>query len=69
MSRQLFEPLFPNWPQEDIPVGSVANGIHVPTWESALADDLWTQACGKNRWLRTMETLGKDMRRASDAAL
>jgi glycogen phosphorylase len=69
VSRQLFEPLFPRWPQEDIPVGSVTNGVHVPTWDSAPADDLWTQVCGKGRWLGTTETLEQDVRRASDASL
>ena len=69
VSRQLFEPLFPRWPQEDIPVGSVTNGVHVPTWDSAVADDLWTQVCGKGRWLGTTETLERDVRCASDASL
>ena len=69
VSRQLFEPLFPSWPQEDIPVGFVTNGVHVPTWDSAPADELWTQICGKNRWLGTTETLAQGIRRASDAGL
>ena len=69
VSRQLFEPLFPHWPQDDIPVGSVTNGVHTPTWDSAQADDLWTQACGKDRWLGTTEALERDIRRVSDAKL
>ena len=67
VSRQLFEPLFPNWPQDDIPVGSVTNGVHTPTWDSAPADDLWTQACGKDRWLGTTQDLERNIRRVSDA--
>ncbi len=50
VSRQIFGPLFPRWPQEEVPIGSVTNGIHVPTWDSAAADVLWTSACGKKRW-------------------
>jgi starch phosphorylase len=69
VSRRLFEPLFPRWPQEDIPVGSVTNGVHVPTWDSAPADELWTQSCGKDRWLGMTATLEQDIRRASDASL
>ena len=69
VSRRLFEPLFPRWPQPDIPVGSVTNGIHTPTWDSAPADDLWTQACGKDRWLGTTEDLERNIRRASDEQL
>ncbi len=50
VSRQIFQPLFPRWPQAEVPVGSVTNGIHVPTWDSAEADSLWTRACGPDRW-------------------
>jgi starch phosphorylase len=50
VSREIFQPLFPRWPQEEVPVGSVTNGIHVPTWDSAEADALWTKACGAERW-------------------
>ena len=38
VSRRIFLPLFPHWPEEEIPVGSVTNGVHVPTWDSAAAD-------------------------------
>jgi starch phosphorylase len=69
VSRHLFAPLFPRWPTDEVPVGHVTNGVHMPTWDSAAADDLWTQACGKDRWLGTTETLEQDIRRISDAAL
>jgi starch phosphorylase len=69
VSRQLFEPLFPHWPQDEIPVGHVTNGVHMPSWDSAESDDLWTAACGKDRWLGTTETLEQDIRRISDASL
>jgi starch phosphorylase len=69
VSRHLFEPLFPHWPADEVPVGQVTNGVHMPTWDSAPADDLWTEACGKDRWLGTTKTLGQDIRRVSDARL
>jgi len=69
VSRRLFEPLFPHWPEDEVPVGYVTNGVHVPSWDSAEADDLWTKACKKNRWLGTTETLEQDIRRVSDASL
>ncbi len=69
VSRRLFEPLFPHWPQDEVPVGHVTNGVHMPSWDSAAADDLWTEACGKDRWLGTMETLDQDIRRVSDARI
>ncbi|MCR4299368.1 MAG: alpha-glucan family phosphorylase [Gallionella sp.] len=69
VSRHLFEPLFPHWPTDEIPVGHVTNGVHMPTWDSAPADDLWTEACGKDRWLGTVETLEQDIRQVSDTRL
>ena len=69
VSRHIFLPLFPHWPQDEIPVGHVTNGVHMPTWDSAPADDLWTEACGKDRWLGAAETLEQDIRRISDVSL
>ena len=50
VSRRIFQPLFPRWPAPEVPVGHITNGVHVPTWDSAEADRLWTAACGKERW-------------------
>ena len=69
VSRHIFLPLFAHWPEDEVPVGHVTNGIHVPTWDSAPADELWTQACGKGRWLGTAATLELNIRRVSDASL
>jgi starch phosphorylase len=69
VSRRLFAPLFPRWPADEVPVDHVTNGVHMPTWDSAAADELWTAACGKDRWLGTTETLGQDIGRTSDARL
>ncbi len=51
VSRHIFEPLFPKWPKTEVPVGYITNGVHMPTWDSKEADDVWTQCCGKDRWL------------------
>ena len=69
VSRHLFAPLFPHWPEDEVPVGHVTNGVHMPTWDSAAADDLWTKACGKDRWLGKTENLEQDIRRVSDDTL
>ncbi|MGO9482702.1 MAG: alpha-glucan family phosphorylase [Candidatus Kryptoniota bacterium] len=69
VSRQLFGPLFPRWPADDVPVGHVTNGVHMPSWDSEAADDLWTGACGKDRWLGTMKTMAHDISRVSDDSL
>ncbi len=49
-SRQIFEPLFPRWPSCEVPVTHITNGVHVPTWDSAEADRVWTESLGKERW-------------------
>jgi starch phosphorylase len=69
VSRRIFTPLFPHWPEEEVPIGHVTNGVHMPTWDSAESDDLWTEACGKGRWLGTTGTLEQDIRRVSDTKL
>jgi starch phosphorylase len=68
VSRRMFEPLFPGWPQEEVPIGSVTNGIHVPTWDSASSDALWTRACGKSRW-HGDNSNADDIRRVAGADL
>jgi starch phosphorylase len=69
VSRELFQSLFPRWPVDEVPVGYVTNGIHTPTWDSAEADDLWTEACGKDRWLGETKALEDSIRSVSDVSL
>ena len=47
----------------------VTNGVHVPCWDSRWADHVWTEACGKARWLGAMEPLPDAIRCVTDEAL
>ena len=70
VSRHLFEPLFPQWPADEVPIGHITNGVHHPTWDSAAADELWTKACGKERWLGMKENAEQQgIRSVADATL
>lgn len=69
VSRKIFQPLYPQWPTADVPVSHITNGVHVPSWDSSLADALWTQVCGKRRWVGTLEELAPLMRQVSDEEL
>jgi glycogen phosphorylase len=69
VSRRLFQPLFPRWPEEEVPVGHVTNGVHMSSWDSEETDALWTDICGKDRWLGTLENLEEDMRSLPDSRL
>ncbi|MGA2352322.1 MAG: alpha-glucan family phosphorylase [Terracidiphilus sp.] len=66
VSRRLFQPLFPSWPEAEVPVTYVTNGVHTPTWDSAEADLLWERHCGKQYWYGTLEDKEKDIRAAGD---
>ncbi len=69
VSRRLFQPLFPRFPEAEVPVGHVTNGIHVPTWDSADADRLWTELCGKGAWRGDLTGIESRFRLVDDARL
>lgn len=69
ISQKIFAPLFPHWPLREIPIGSITNGVHMPSWESSLADELWTQASGTERWLGDTDRLVHEMRTIPDAEI
>jgi starch phosphorylase len=69
VSRRIFQPLFSRWPEHEVPVGHVTNGVHMASWDSEETDALWTGSCGKDRWLGTLESLEEDMRRVPDERL
>jgi starch phosphorylase len=69
VSRAMFRGLFPRWPERQVPIGHITNGVHVPSWDSPWADALWTQACGKSRWRGTVELLSDSIQTLSDEML
>jgi starch phosphorylase len=69
VSRRIFQPLYPRWPQREVPMTYVTNGVHMPSWDSASSDDCWTQTCGKGRWLSTLDTINADFKKISDECL
>jgi starch phosphorylase len=69
VSRRLFQPLFLRFPENEVPIGHVTNGVHMSSWDSEESDALWTDSCGKDRWHGTLETLEEDMRAVPDSRL
>ena len=75
VSRGIFHNIFPRWPEAEVPVGHVTNGVHVPIWDSAEADQLWTEVCGKRLWTTHLKTndlikeVGESVRQVSDVRL
>jgi glycogen phosphorylase len=69
VSRRIFQPLFPRWPESEVPVTYVTNGVNTPTWDSAEADRLWEATCGKDRWRESTAGLEMCLRKAGDSDL
>jgi starch phosphorylase len=69
VSRRLFAELFPSWPEHEVPVDHVTNGVHVPSWDSPWTDALWTRAAGKERWRGDVSALTRDILQLPDEAL
>lgn len=69
VSRRIFQVLFPRWPEVEVPVTHVTNGVHTPTWDSVEADRVWENSCGKERWLGAMQDLEKEIRSVTDSDL
>lgn len=69
VSKRLFSELYPRWPETEVPVDYVTNGVHVPTWDSRSADALWTHACGKDCWRGAVDRHRDVMANATDEEL
>jgi glycogen phosphorylase len=69
VSQGIFQDLYPHWPKHEVPVSYVTNGVHVPSWDSPWADEIWTDTCGKDRWLGTEETLATAIEALDDEIL
>lgn len=69
VSRRIFTPLFPRWPKNEVPIGHITNGVHMSSWDSEESDALWTDACGKARWMGSLESLEENMLAVSDSRL
>src|SRR5450631_3524982 len=69
VSRRIFLPLFARWSAAEVSIGHVTNGVHMPSWDSPEADELWTSCCGKDRWLGSLESTKERIRSLDDAAI
>ena len=69
VSRRLFRDLYPGWPEWEVPIRHITNGVHVSSWDSSWADQLWSTACGKRRWLGTAHQLADAINAVDDETL
>ena len=69
VTRRIFAPLFPRRPLGEMPIASITNGVHSPSWDGVEADELWTRCCGKARWLGSLTFMQERIRALSDSAI
>jgi glycogen phosphorylase len=50
VTRAMWQPIWPDLPVEQVPVKSITNGVHVPTWIAGAMLDLFNKQLGAN-WL------------------
>ncbi len=73
VSRSMFALLWPGVPVEEVPIGSVTNGVHGPTWVSSEMDDLlgrhvlptWPEAA-PDRWSAVRQLGDEELWRVRD---
>ena len=69
VSRRLFAESFPRWPIDEVPIGHITNGVHMPSWDSAAADTLWTRYGGTQPWRDPLSARAADLEAATDEDL
>jgi len=72
-SRLMFQQLFPSVPVEEVPIGSITNGVHGRTWVSSAMNDLFTkyinpswEDAGAADWARIAEARDDELWRARE---
>ena len=72
-SRLMFQQLFPSVPVEEVPIGSITNGVHGRTWVSSAMNDLFTkyinpswEDAGPADWARIAEARDDELWRARE---
>lgn len=51
VSQKIFQPLYPRWPSQEVPITYVTNGVHLPSWASLPAYTIWSRIYGDKRLL------------------
>ncbi len=62
VSRAMWKGLYPDKPEDAVPIGHITNGVHVPSWLAPQMSRLYDRHLGvgwqgKSSWLRTWEPI------------
>jgi len=55
VSREMWEELFPKRSVDEVPIGSITNGIHTPSWATAKAHEFWNKRLGVDWTAKLMD--------------
>jgi starch phosphorylase len=69
VSRRLFHPAFPHWPEYEVPIDYLTNGVHVPTWVSKHTGALWHDARDQDYGREHLPTQMFSLEHMNDEAL
>ncbi|VVB69718.1 Maltodextrin phosphorylase [uncultured archaeon] len=65
--RRIFQSRYPRWPVQEVPVGHVTNGVHIPTWDSPAAQRLWARDCPPESCQDCIDYTEESISRLSDS--
>ncbi len=75
VSRRMFAALWPDVPIEEVPITSITNGVHAPTWVAPEIDDLLSrhvlpdwEGASEADWARVAEVRDDELWRAKEQA-
>jgi glycogen phosphorylase len=70
VTKEMWHPIWPGTPYQDLPIKSVTNGVHVPTWIAAEISRLFDRYLGPD-WLERHDdpALGEDVLKIPDEEL
>ncbi|HEU5085424.1 MAG TPA: alpha-glucan family phosphorylase [Acidimicrobiales bacterium] len=73
VSRHMFQPLWPEVPEDEVPIGSITNGVHARTWVSSEMNDLLTRhvhphwgEASPSEWSRIHEATDEEVWRVKE---
>jgi glycogen phosphorylase len=55
VSREMWKELYPNRNVDEVPIGSITNGIHTPSWATAKAHEFWNKRLGVDWTAKLMD--------------
>ncbi|MCY1157918.1 MAG: glycosyltransferase family 1 protein [Citricoccus sp.] len=66
VSREMFKGLWPGFDADEVPIGSITNGVHAPTWVSSTVSDraielFGTSAVAGHDWERVFEVPDEEL--------